>query len=442
MNPTDTISDRAKAIMESPMRADLEVYFDALENLYHPSKNPQGAFPLNMAENTLGWNLLKSKIQQIQENEIVPDWASKYGNTLGVDSFRETVAQFLSTFLIGCPIQQEHLAFSSGLTSVIDLSVFLLANEGDTAVFPAPAYPVYKNDIGAIPGIKRFDLQTHDTIDELSAGIPLDEKSLRQALKTLEESGERFKILVLTHPDNPTGAVYSDKQLTLIADWCIDHRIHLVVNEIYGCSLIDTNHPAIAGDYPAQVSFRSFGNIMAAYKSPYLHLWYSFSKDFGISGFRVGLVHSYNEAFLNAYANANLTHSVSNYTQWILQCLLEDHDFIADYLRQYQKELTACYVMVVELLKKHQIPYVPSRGSLFVWIDLSDWLEENTDIGQEALWLDIYHATGVLLTPGEGFGHRQKGHFRLVISYHIPSHLRVALQRLDDYLQKTVRTKD
>ncbi|GGF40209.1 aminotransferase class I/II-fold pyridoxal phosphate-dependent enzyme [Echinicola rosea] len=435
MTKHNSISERALKAAQSSMRADLEVYFEALDNLYDPAENPLGTFPLNMAENVLGWHLLKDNIQTIQETVKIPDWASKYGNTLGVDTFRETVAQFLSEFLIGCPVSKDHLAFSSGLTSAIDLTAFLLADQGDTAVFPAPAYPVYKNDIGAIPGLKRFDLHTHHAIDELKNGIPLTIKHLDETLHRLTEAGEVFKILVLTSPDNPTGAVYSHKQLLEITAWCIDHKIHLIVNEIYGLSLIDTTHPAIAGDYKNPEPFSSFGKIMAKHQSPYLHLWYSFSKDFGISGFRVGLVHSHNEAFLKAYANTNLTHSVSNHTQWLLQCLLEDRKFIGNYIAHYQKELTDCYVMVVASLKKLQIPYVPSRGSLFVWIDLSAWLAENTDEGQKALWMDIYQSTGVLLTPGEGFGHLQKGHFRLVISSHTKAALQVAIQRLEDYLK-------
>ena len=103
--------------------------------------------------------------------------------------------------------------------------------------------------------------------------------------------------------------------------------------------------------------YRSFGSIMVNKQSPYLHLWYSFSKDFGISGFRVGMVHSYNEDFLKAYGNINLTHSVSNLTQWVLQSILEDQDFTEKYIARNQQLLTDSYAVVATSLRKMGIPY-------------------------------------------------------------------------------------
>jgi hypothetical protein len=47
-------------------------------------------------------------------------------------------------------------------------------------------------------------------------------------------------------------------------------------------------------------------------QSDYLHLWYALSKDFAMSGFRFGIVHSLNEAFLKGVENANIPHMVSN----------------------------------------------------------------------------------------------------------------------------------
>jgi hypothetical protein len=47
--------------------------------------------------------------------------------------------------------------------------------------------------------------------------------------------------------------------------------------------------------------------------SPYLHWWYSFSKDFGISGLRVGLLYSHNTALLEAWGNSGAPSITSNY---------------------------------------------------------------------------------------------------------------------------------
>ena len=241
-------------------------------------------------------------------------------------------------------------------------------------------------------------------------------------------------MLILTNPDNPTGGIYSHQQLLKYTNWCIDHGIHLVVNEIYGLSLINTKHSVIREDYTEDTVFCSFANIMQAKQSDLLHLWYAFSKDLGISGLRIGLVYSQNEAFIKAYGNVNLSHTVSNYTQWALQLLMNDTEFMSSYVANNCERLTESYAVVIQHLKELQIPYVPARGSLFTWLDLSELLVENTSTAEHNLWLDLYRSAGVLLTPGEGFGHSKKGLFRLVYPCVSKHDLETAMDRLSRFV--------
>ncbi|MDF2477412.1 MAG: aspartate/tyrosine/aromatic aminotransferase [Sphingobacterium sp.] len=69
---------------------------------------------------------------------------------------------------------------------------------------------------------------------------------------------------------------------------------------------------------------------------------------------------------------------VSNHTQWLLQTILGDHEFIWDFLNAQRHALTKGYNVVVDMLKKLNIPIVPSYGSLFVWADFSRFLETET----------------------------------------------------------------
>ena len=431
-----TLSNRGTKAANSPARIDLDLYFEATQNLYDRVTNPQGAFPLNVAENKLNWSALQEKIAQVTREEKVADWSSRYGHPAGVESFREAVAEYLSRHLFDCPVSGDTLAFSSGLTSTIEQTAFLLGEPGDVAVIPAPSYPVYTGDLSVKSGIKRFDLITHHALGEIRDGLKIEIADLEKALATIQARGERFSMLILTNPDNPTGGIYSQEQLRSVTQWCIDHQIHLIVNEIYGNSLIDISHPAIRDDYSNPTPFVSFGRLMAERKSPYLHLWYSFSKDFGISGFRIGMLHSHNQELIRAYGNINLTHSVSNLTQWLMELVLRDHDFVKSYLTDNQKRLTEAYAVVVNALNKIGIPYNPSRGSLFIWMDLSELLDEQTSEVEAKLWLDIYQSTGILLTPTHGFGHTTKGLYRMVISYFQPVDMQVAMDRLSGFVMR------
>jgi aspartate/methionine/tyrosine aminotransferase len=434
MNPI-TLSKRGEKASETVMRVDLNLYFEAIENIYHEHDNPNGGFPLNVAENKLSWAMLKAKLESISRTQPIPDWVAGYTSTLGLPPFRKALAHFLSKFLTKCPIDPDKMGISPGATGVIEVTAFILGDAGDVAVFPAPCYPVYKNDIGSISGLERYDLITHHELADLQNGLLLDIPHLEKALAALQKAGKCFKMLVLTHPDNPTGGIYETTQLEKIANWCISKEIHLVVNEIYGLSLINTHHPEIANDYAKRIDFQSFAQLMEIKKSPYLHYWYALSKDFGISGFRVGLVYSHNETFIKAYQNINLGHTISNHTQWLLQMLMEDDDFMDDYIRHNQRALTESYVVVVRYLKNLKLPYVPSYGSLFVWLDLSEFLEANTPEAEVAFWTAFYRGTGILLTPGAGFGHTKQGQFRMVFPYISKSDLKVAMERFSAFVK-------
>lgn len=427
---TSSLSTRGARAAATPLRLDHAAHREAVADRYHPTDNLDGKLPLNVAENRLSWPDLRARIERVTAEESIPDWVPGYASSRGAFPFRAAAARFLTEHLTGCPIDPAHLSVSAGATGVIEMTSFVLANAGDVAVIPAPCYPVYRRDMGNFAGVERYDLVTHHDPSEIARGPVLGLGDLERARGEIQGSGKRFRMLILTTPDNPTGGIYPIERLDEIADWCIERRIHLVVNEIYGLSLIDTEHPDIRDDYLDEVTFTSFANLMAEKRSDYLHLWYALSKDLGVSGLRLGLAHSRNAAFNEAYANLNLTHSVSNHTQWVMGRVLDDSPFMAAYIARNQERLTESYALAVGYLKRLAIPYVPSRGSLFLWIDLSELMEGDSDDAELGLWRDLFDATGVLLTPGVGFGHTKRGLFRMVYPSVSRDELEVAMERL------------
>lgn len=433
---SNSLSNRGQIASKSTLRVDFEAYFEAVKNLYHTTENPNGTFPLNVAENKLTWPMLRNKMKRVSSQHQIPDWVASYTNSTGSPSFREVVAKFYTRFITQCEIDPDHLGLSAGATSVIDLTSWILGEPGDVVVIPAPCYPVYKQDMQNKSGLERFDLVTHHEIEEIANGPLLTTGHLDKAQKEIESKGKRFRILVITNPDNPTGGMYDQAKLEEISEWCMAHRIHLIVNEIYCLSLIDTQHPELKADYQHPLPFNSFINIMQRKQSEYLHHWYALSKDFGASGFRVGMVYSLNKTFLEAYNNLNAPSMVSNYTQWIFELVLSDHDFIEAYIQTNQKLLTENYLSVIKTLRDLQIPYAPARGSLFVWLDLSAFLKEQTQESESEFWLTLYKETGILLTPGNGFGHTKKGQFRLVHTCFSKQDLEVAMERLVQFVAR------
>jgi len=359
MKNIKTLSKRGQTAYHTKLRVDFDLFYEASADMYHATENPNGKFPLNTAENKQSWHLLKEKIELLSLEKSIPDWVPNYTSCLGHESFRTAIAGFLERFLTKSPINPNHLAVSVGASAVVEVTAWLLGDDKDVAVFPSPSYPVYKQDIGNKAGMERYDLITHHELSEIAEKPSLKIKHLKKAKKDIEQQGKKFKILVLTTPSNPTGGTYTQKQLDKISNWCIQNKIHLIVNEIYGLSIINTKHPAIKNEYQKHRKFVSFAPMMQAKQSPYLHLWYALSKDLGISGFRVGILYTLNETLIKGYDNFNVPHLISNHTQWLLSEILADHDFMEKYIAYNQEVLTASYVFMVQQLRALEIPYVP-----------------------------------------------------------------------------------
>lgn len=414
MTSHPSLSERGARLASSQLRIDLDMLMESLGDLYHPTEHPAGVLAMNIAENNLNWRSLKQRLTELAQSPP-PDWISNYTSTAGELGVRREIARFIQRNIAEVSIDPDSLILTSGATASVELSALALASRGDSAVIPAPAYPVYRPDLFNKAGVIRHDLRLAEepSTDGLSA---LDCHDLDRCHAELAATSHPMRMLILTQPDNPTGLLYRQEQLDAIAQWCIDHRVHLLVNELYALSLIDTRHPQIRSDYQQQQAFESVLPIIARRQSDYLHWWYSFSKDLGISGFRMGLIHTRNRSFIDALKIINAPHQVSNHSQWLLGQLLADQAFLDDWLIRSRQALSAAYARVVSMLKGLNIPYAPARGSLFVWCRLDRCMTDETPEAELLAWRKLHREAGIILTPGQGFGHPQSGWFRIVIS--------------------------
>jgi aspartate/methionine/tyrosine aminotransferase len=290
----------------------------------------------------------------------------------------------------------------------------------------------YTPDLGNKAQVNRHDLHAEKAGVHGQYGLDIEDLDRAYA-----ELGDRFRILLLTQPNNPTGQVFSAEQLERFADWCIERRIHLVVNEIYLFSRFDQSHPVLRellfGD--EEIEFQSFLPILDRYQSPFLHWWYAISKDFGLSGLRLGFAYTCNEDLLKAWGNYGAPSMASNHTQWMLAEAFGDTEWTTDFVSRSQASLTESYATVIQALEG-KVRYSTAVGSLFVWFDLGTFLKADTLAAEQELWRRIYDETDILLTAPDGIGSPERGWFRLVHSCVPLDHLQVAMQRFSEWLNK------
>lgn len=441
------LSHRGNAAISQPLRADLDLFYEAMDNRYDAATNPDGVFTLCIAENLLNWSEMEAKLREIAAGPI-PEWVPSYTAITGAPALREAAAGFLETFLASVPLDPERLAIAAGDAAVIEMCAFLLGDPDDVVVIPGPAYMAYTPDLANKAKLQRYDL--HHLAPSSGPGTPKGSGAVARDRvpfptyyelttddldRAYDELGNRFRVLLLTQPNNPTGQVYTSAQMDEIFAWCEARKIHLVSNEIYALSLLDQSHPTIASDYPEPKHFISALRQLEAKKSPYFHWWYAISKDFGLSGLRLGMAYTHNEDLLRAWGNYGATSMTSNHTQWMLAEIFGDEAWTRSFVSSNQQRLTESYATVIGTLQKHKIPYAHAIGSLFVWLDFSRFLTGDNEEAELALWREIYDRTGILLTSPIGMGSEERGWLRLVYSCVSLEELEVAMRRLDKWLK-------
>jgi 1-aminocyclopropane-1-carboxylate synthase len=154
------------------------------------------------------------------------------------------------------------------------------------------------------------------------------------------------------------------------------------------------------------------------------------SKDLGCSGLRVGVVYSQNEAFINGFATLNMFSCVSGPIQYLVSELLTDDSFLDLFLDCSRERLVDSYRICTSKLEEMVLPYVPAEAGIFVYVDFSTLLPEQTFAWEARLGTMIFEYARIVLTPGESQRDSRPGMFRICYAWVTPDILKVAMERL------------
>jgi aspartate/methionine/tyrosine aminotransferase len=101
--------------------------------------------------------------------------------------------------------------------------------------------------------------------------------------------------------------------------WAAARGVHTVVDEVYACSIY--RH---GSSFESSLGFDSSGDV----NKVMLHTLYGFAKDFGVAGWRVGVLHSRNPALIAA-VRADCHHcEASTLTLGVIERVLADADAV------------------------------------------------------------------------------------------------------------------
>jgi len=153
---------------------------------------------------------------------------TRYTPAAGTLELKEAVAAKLKREN-GLSYEPNQIVISNGAKHSLSNIFTALLNPGDEVMIPVPYWVTYPELVS------------------LNDGVPLvletsEDNSFKVTIEDLEKNtGNKAKALVLNSPCNPTGQIYSEEELHRIANFCSEHNIYIISDEIYE-HLIYGNH--------------------------------------------------------------------------------------------------------------------------------------------------------------------------------------------------------
>jgi aspartate aminotransferase len=147
------------------------------------------------------------------------DNATHYTTVGGEPALRQAIAEHTAE-LCGVPFTAGQVVASTGAKEALYLALQVLCDSGDEVVLPAPYWVTYAEQ-ARLAGASVIVPQCEPPAWKLSPSM------LR------EQITPRTRVLLLCSPNNPTGAIYSDAELSALASVVAEFDLAVVLDEIY-----------------------------------------------------------------------------------------------------------------------------------------------------------------------------------------------------------------
>lgn len=295
------------------------------------------------------------------------------------------------------------MIISSGASGTVSLLSFVIGDVGDVFLVPSPYYTAFDFDVGAMANISLLKCPLLEQENgEFRFSVEIFEKGYKNAIA----SKMRPRAIILVNPQNPLGDVYDEATLRPVLEFAAEKQLHVIVDEIYALSVFIDDKP-----------FESVLNYDSLPDPARTHFLWSFSKDFALSGTRIGVLYAGSLEACNIGSKLNFLMVPSPAIQHTLQSILDDHEWTRTYIRLNRSRLAQRYRKVKQQIEQidSEIRVRDAQAGLFLWIDFSSTLHHVTFDEETRLFESMFHH-GVYVTKGSIFDCSQPGWFRLVFT--------------------------
>lgn len=296
----------------------------------------------------------------------------EYGASEGETELREVVCDYYKKYVADVDIN--HIYVTTGASEAILFALFACFDTDDEIIIPEPFYANYIG-FSHVSGVNMVPVTSsiHD-------GFRLPSPSA-----FVDKISDRTKAIFLCNPGNPTGNLYSEKELQEIAELVIKYDLFLIVDEVYREFCYDQTFTSV---------------LQLSGLNDHVVVVDSISKVFSSCGTRIGFIVSRNQKLMdNILKYAQLRLCPPMIGQHVAVACFEDR---SGYLEEVKEEYNRRRLFLYERLSRMEgvTSYLP-QAAFYIMTELPV-----PDAGKFCQWLlSEFRSDGrtIMMAPGDGF---------------------------------------
>lgn len=276
--------------------------------------------------------------------KAIKDGFTKYTPASGIVELKQAVCDKFKKFN-GLDYKPSQIVISNGgkhsLTNVFEA----ILNPGDEVIIPAPYWLSYPEIIKLSDGVPVF------VRGEKENGYKVTAEQLQAA------TTEKTKALVLNTPNNPTGMIYSEEELRVIADYAVKNDIYVVSDEMYEYLVYNGNKHISIASFNEEIYKRTITVSGLA-------------KSYAMTGWRIGYTGSSKEiAKMMGSVQSHQTSNPNSIAQKAaVEALTGPQDSVEKMHAEFDKRRKYMYKRVCEM---PLLDTLEPMGAFYVFVDAS-----------------------------------------------------------------------
>jgi aminotransferase len=301
-----------------------------------------------------------------------------YTSNYGLLELREEISEYTHKNYGLSYNPEDEILVTAGVSEGFDLALRAVLNPGDEVIVPEPCYVSY-GPCATLAGGKPVTVATK--VEDDFKLMPED---------VSKKVTKKTKAIVLSYPNNPTGAVMTKRELEAIADVAVEHDLVVISDEVYDRLTYEGKHTC-------------FANLNGMReRTIYLN---GLSKSHAMTGWRIGYAMCGPEildGMLKIHQYSALCAPITGQMAAI-EALKKGEKALKEMTKEYNRRRR----VIVKRLNEIGLACFEPKGAFYAFPSI-----ESTGLSSEEFSTKLLKEEKVAVVPGEAFGEAGRGFIR------------------------------